>query len=203
VRGESERVRSQSGQRQRPDGHRAAVPELRQVEQELIVALEAALREERERTTELETRVELIEQRLAAASPVAAAHPPSANQTKAPAAAVPTSIDSCRWDEADEETYWLRRCEGFRLCDSSGVLGVVDSVRFGHDLDRPETLIVVARRRWRRRRFEVAASELAEISPDQQQITLAVPARDWLLPTASRRHRPSKPRFPTRNALKH
>jgi len=151
----------------------------------LIVALEAALCEERERTAQLETRLERIEERLGVAAPVDPVPQSAPARTETGAEAPRVSIDTGRWDEAEEETYWLRRCAGFRLCDSSGALGVVESVRFGRDLDRPETLLVVARRHGRRRRFEVAVSELAAISPEQREIRLAVPARDWLLSAPS------------------
>jgi hypothetical protein len=150
----------------------------------LIVALEARLSEERERTAQLEARLERIEEHLGVAARVDAL-PRSDQQTEARAEAPRVSIDTWRWDETEEETYWLRRCEGFHLRDSSGELGVVDSVRFGRELDRPETLLVMARRHGRRRRFEVAVSELAAISPEEREITLAVPARDWLLPSPS------------------
>jgi hypothetical protein len=154
-------------------------------ERDLIVALDAALSEERERTAQLESRLERIEEYLGVEAPFDAVPPSAPGETEARVEAPRVSIDTWHWDEAEEETYWLRRCEGFRVNDSSGALGVVDSVRFGRDLDRPETLLVVARRHGRRRRFEVAVSELAAISPEQREITLAVPARDWLLPAPS------------------
>jgi hypothetical protein len=166
----------------------------------LIVALEAALSEERERTAQLETRLERIEEHLGVGAPVEAVPRPGAGEAEARVEAPRVSIDTWHWDAAEEETYWLRRCEGFRVRDSSGELGVVDSVRFGHDLDRPETLLVVARRHGRRRRFEVAASELAAISPEQREITLAVPARDWLLPSSSPWRILAGPRSPGRIA---
>jgi uncharacterized coiled-coil protein SlyX len=155
-------------------------------ERETLDALEAELVEARQRATELEARVRTIEERLAAAETLdAPARPPHERMVEARPAPI-RSIDSWRWDEAAESAYWLRRCEGFEVTDNSGVLGIVDSIRFGRDLDRPETLMVVAGRRWRRRQFAVAVSELAEVSPEEQRVRLAVPARDWLLPPSRR-----------------
>ncbi len=42
------------------------------------------------------------------------------------------------WDH----DYWLGRCEGFRVDAPSGRLGLVEAVRFGARLDRPDELLV-------------------------------------------------------------
>jgi hypothetical protein len=159
-----------------------------EIEHELIVALEAELSDERERTALLEERLRRVEGRLAARDAAERVAPAPRREVRRRAPV--RSIDPVRWDEAAEWDYWLRRCEGFRLLDHTGVLGVVESVRFGRALDRPETLAVVTGRPWRRRRFEVAVSEVAEVSGERHQITLAVPAGGWLLPAAARRRWP-------------
>jgi hypothetical protein len=179
---------SHSGRRPR-DAQQRAVSERAKLEQELIGTLRTELLEAVERTAQLEKRVQRLEGQLYAANLPDEATPPPPNEPEVVAHLAVRPIESSRWDEAAERAYWLRRCEGFRVCDSSGVLGTVDSIRFGHDLDLPDTLVVLAQRRGRRRRFEIAVSELAKISPEQEEITLAVPARDWLLPTASRSRR--------------
>jgi hypothetical protein len=151
-------------------------------EREKLLAIEAELVEVRERADALEARIRSIEDRLEPKAAGASGLRPPGEAELRPGPV--RSIDSMRWDEVAERAYWLRRCEGFRVSDSSGVLGIVDSIRFGRELDRPETLIVAAGRRWRRRHVEIDVSELAEISPEEQRISLAVPARDWLLPSA-------------------
>jgi hypothetical protein len=40
--------------------------------------------------------------------------------------------------------YWLSRCEGYRVESEAGKLGVVEELRFGSRLDRPDELIVRA-----------------------------------------------------------
>jgi len=42
------------------------------------------------------------------------------------------------WDH----DYWLCRCEGFRVDAPTGSLGLVEAVRFGARLDRPDELLV-------------------------------------------------------------
>lgn len=147
---------------------------------ELITALEAELVEERERANRLEDRINRLEQRLAPPTPAEPVQQ-SPDQGEPVSKTARPTIDSWRWDESDERAYWLRRCEGFRVSDSSGVLGHVDSVRFLRELEEPDTLIVL-NKRWPRRLCEIAVSEVAEIAPERREITLAVPALDWLLP---------------------
>lgn len=38
--------------------------------------------------------------------------------------------------------YWLCRCEGFRVDSEQGRLGIVEEVRFGSRVDRPDWLAV-------------------------------------------------------------
>jgi hypothetical protein len=172
------------------------------MEKEPIAALRDELLYALERTAQLEGRVRRLEEGFAAASPHDVATPPSPSEPEVAHVTV-RPINSWRWDETAEQAYWLRRCKGFRVCDSSGVLGSVDSIRFGDDLDLPETLVVLASHRWRHRRFEVAVSEIADISSEREQITLAVPGRDWLLPAASRWSRLASPRSLGRITAKH
>ncbi len=147
---------------------------------ELITVLEAELVEERERAGRLEDRVNRLEQQLAPSAPAEPVQQ-SPDRGEPVGKTARSTIDSWRWDEADERAYWLRRCEGFRVSDSSGVLGHVESVRFLRELEEPDTLVVL-NKRWPRRECEIAVSEVAEIAPERREITLAVPALDWLLP---------------------
>jgi hypothetical protein len=163
---------------------------------ELITALEAELAEERERTARLEDRVRRLEGQLAPSVPDEADH---ASRVPVEPVVKALSIDSWHWDEGDERAYWLRRCEGFRVSDYSGVLGHVDSIRFEHELEKPDTLVVL-NKRWPRRQCEIPVSDIAEITPERHEITLAVPLRDWLLPprpnvwSRIRPHRTAHPR---------
>jgi hypothetical protein len=69
-----------------------------------------------------------------------------------------------------EPNYWLRRCEGFEVVTSAGRLGYVDEVRFGSRIDRPD--FIVFRSRLRRRHVVVPVSEIEEIAPERERITL-------------------------------
>jgi hypothetical protein len=156
----------------------------------LIGALEAELTEHGEWLARLEARLAEVERRLpesgadlgAAAPEVPAEHAERGKR-------VIREIGAGPWTESAEWSYLLRRCEGFRVCDSSGLLGVVESVRFENDLDLPETLVVGTGGPGRRRHVEIAVSEVANVDPEQQQVKLAVPARAWLFPVSSRRLR--------------
>jgi hypothetical protein len=152
---------------------------------ELMVALEAELTEQSERLARLEARLDEVERRLSGSATAAPEILPAA-QGSSSKHAIP-QIGGWPWDEAAEWSYLLRRCEGFCLCDSSGLLGVVESIRFGNDLELPETLVIATGGRGRRRRVELSVSEVAEVDPEQRQVKLAVPARAWLFP--GRAHR--------------
>jgi len=158
----------------------------------LIAALEAELTEQGERLARLEARLDKVERRLP--EPGAARPDPGTAAPKIARAAhgargdrVVRAIGDWPWNESAEWSYLLRRCDGFRVCDSSGVLGVVESVRFANDLELPETLVVGAGGRGRRRHVEIAVSEVADVDPEKQQVKLAVPARAWLFPGGGQR----------------
>jgi hypothetical protein len=150
-------------------------------------ALEAELTEQGERLARLEARLDEIERRFP--KPGAAAPDPGAAVPQVepiahgdPGQRRVREIAARPWADSDEWSYLLRRCEGFQVCDSSGLLGLVESIRFGYDLELPETLVVDAAGRGRRRQVEIAVSEVAGVYPEQRQVKLAVPARAWLFP---------------------
>jgi len=169
---------------------------------QLIGALEAELAEQGEWLARLQARLDEVERRLAERG---AAVPESGATTgevggathRDPGDHVVRAISGRPWDETAEWSYLLRRCEGFRVCDSSGLLGVVESVRFGNDLELPETLVVGAGGRGRRRHVEIAVSEVADVDSEQRRVKLAVPARAWLFPGSGhrrlRRRSPAEP----------
>ena len=74
------------------------------------------------------------------------------------------------WDR----DYWLCRCEGFRVDAPTGRLGLVEAVRFGSRLDRPDELLVRGGVLGNRRRV-VAVSDVQEVIPRQQRIVLRSP----------------------------
>ena len=67
--------------------------------------------------------------------------------------------------------YWLCRCEGFRVEASTERVGVVESVRFGSRLDRPDELIVRGGV-FGGRRVVIAVSDVEEVVPRQQRLVL-------------------------------
>jgi hypothetical protein len=66
--------------------------------------------------------------------------------------------------------YWLRRCEGFEVVSPAGKLGYVEEVRFGSRIDRPD--FIAFRSRLRRRLVVVPTSDIEEIAPERERITL-------------------------------
>jgi hypothetical protein len=71
------------------------------------------------------------------------------------------------WDQ----DYWLCRCEGFRVDAPNGRLGLVEAVRFGARLDRPDELVVRGGL-LRNRTLVVPVSEIEEVVPRQQRLVL-------------------------------
>ncbi len=86
-------------------------------------------------------------------------------------------IEISRDSAASGRSYWLRRCEGFRVIADSHALGTVEAVRFGRHHDRPDALIVVADGR-RYRLLNVPVEDIAEISHEDELITLASDPRE-------------------------
>ncbi len=71
------------------------------------------------------------------------------------------------WDH----DYWLCRCEGFRVDAPTGRLGLVEAVRFGARLDRPDELLVRGGL-LRNRTLVVPVSDVQEVVPQQQRLVL-------------------------------
>ena len=71
------------------------------------------------------------------------------------------------WDH----DYWLGRCEGFRVDAPSGRLGLVEAVRFGTRLDRPDELLV-RRGLFGNHTLVVPVSDVQEVVPRQQRLVL-------------------------------
>ncbi len=65
---------------------------------------------------------------------------------------------------AFDRDYWLMRCEGYRVQAGDARAGVVDEVRFGSRLDRPD-LLAVRTGRLVRRVVLVPVEEVEEIDP--------------------------------------
>jgi hypothetical protein len=74
------------------------------------------------------------------------------------------------WDQ----DYWLCRGEGFRVDAPNGRLGLVEAVRFGARLDRPDELLVRGGF-LRNRTLVVPVSEVEAVVPRQQRLVLRCP----------------------------
>lgn len=90
----------------------------------------------RERLAELEARLAATEQELRAAHeadvPVLFGDPPAERPPR------PVKALARRYEPGP--TYWLCRCEGFRVATASRTLGTVTGVRYGARVDRPDLL---------------------------------------------------------------
>ncbi len=71
------------------------------------------------------------------------------------------------WDH----NYWLCRCEGFRVDAPTGRLGLVEAVRFGARLDRPDELLVRGGL-LRNRTLVVPVADVQELVPRQPRLVL-------------------------------
>jgi hypothetical protein len=69
-----------------------------------------------------------------------------------------------------DRSYWLCRCQGFRVADEHGPLGRVDGVLFHSRLDRPDCIVV---RAGPRRRFQVPVEEVVSIAPNDSLLVVA------------------------------
>jgi hypothetical protein len=96
----------------------------------------AELARTRERLAELETRLAATEEELHAAHAADARvlfdDPPDERPPR------PVRALARRYEPGP--TYWLCRCEGFRVATASRTLGTVTGVRYGARVDRPDLL---------------------------------------------------------------
>jgi hypothetical protein len=88
-------------------------------------------------------------------------------------------LDKEQHDPADESipaqgaqaTYWLRRCQGFRVDSEGSRIGIVEDVLYGAEYDRPSALLV--RPGIFKRRLEAISLEDVEaIYPREQRLSL-------------------------------
>ena len=150
---------------------------------ESLSALEAELRREQERRQSVERRLGRVEAQLAAlreaiatASRAGLGGADEVAPVPAGPAPRPRMIELARDRASQGEAYWLRRCEGFRVFAETRLLGTVEAVRFGRHHDRPDTLIL-APSGPRHRRLHVPVEAIAEISPDEERITVSADPR--------------------------
>jgi hypothetical protein len=66
---------------------------------------------------------------------------------------------------------WLCRCEGFEVDSPAGRVGVVDGLRFGESVDRPDVLEVRAGP-FRRKLLLIPVEEVDHIFSDEQRLVL-------------------------------
>jgi hypothetical protein len=74
-----------------------------------------------------------------------------------------------------DRSYWLCRCEGFRVEAGDARIGTVEGVLFESRLDRPDVL-VVRTRAFDRRRLHVHVDEVDTIVPGERRVLLTRPA---------------------------
>jgi hypothetical protein len=67
--------------------------------------------------------------------------------------------------------YWLAHCEGYVVRSSGGRLGIVEKVRLAEDVDRAESLTVLAGM-FGRRRLIIDATEIEAIVPHERRVVL-------------------------------
>jgi hypothetical protein len=149
---------------------------------EAFAALKSELRLERERRESIEQHVDQLEAQLAAlAQAVETEHRPrpggGAERAAAGTATTPTRLVEIPASRAlGDRAYWLRRCEGFRVVSGSRFLGTVEALRFERHHDRPDSLILAGAGP-RRRLSHVPVEAIAEITPAEDLIRLAVDPR--------------------------
>jgi hypothetical protein len=153
---------------------------------EAFAALKSELRQERERRESIEEHVDQLEAQLAALALTVESERATragdgggqASRTTTPARLIEITASHSLADRS----YWLRRCEGFRVVIGSRLLGTVEAVRFERHHDRPDSLIVVGPGP-RRRLSDVPVEAVVEIAPAEDLIRLA---DDQLAPRRSR-----------------
>lgn len=72
---------------------------------------------------------------------------------------------------ADEDVYWLSRCEGFSVYDQDGRIGIVHDVRLGQTIDMPDNL-VVRTGLFVRKLVLIPIGQIEGISPHQRRVLL-------------------------------
>ena len=72
--------------------------------------------------------------------------------------------------------YWLAHCEGYVVRSSGGRLGVVEKVRLAEDVDRAESLTVLAGM-FGRRRLIIDVGQVNAIVPHEQRVLLKADAK--------------------------
>lgn len=149
---------------------------------EAYAALKGELRQERERRESIEQHVDQLEAQLAALTLAVESDRETragdgASQASGRRATTPARLIEIPASRTlADRSYWLRRCEGFRVVIGSRSLGTVEAVRFERHHDRPDSLILVGTGP-RRRLSYVPVEAIAEIAPAEDLIRLAADPR--------------------------
>lgn len=77
----------------------------------------------------------------------------------------------------DPRTYWLGRCEGFRVDTPQGRFGLVEAVMFRSRPDEPDALIVRAGL-LTRRLVLVPIEDVAQVAPERRRVVLSQAPED-------------------------
>jgi hypothetical protein len=131
-----------------------------------LAQMEAELREQLRWVMELEHQLEAVARQSVDgldSGPMA----PTNDHRASPRTVVLRSPNS-----PPDRDYWLSRCEGFLVESPKGAVGVVDGVRFGSRIDRPD-LIEVEFGRLRRRMLLIPVEEVEDVCGDEERVTLS------------------------------
>jgi hypothetical protein len=85
-----------------------------------------------------------------------------------------------------DRDYWLSHADGFAVDAARGRVGVVEEVRFGSRIDRPDFLVVRAGR-FGRRRLLVPVEDVEQVRPRAKKLQLR-PTADPLHHDSRNRH---------------
>jgi len=105
----------------------------------------------------------------------------------------------------DQGSYWLARCEGFRVDSPEGRFGLVEAVMFRVRPDEPDALVVRAGVLGRRLVL-VPIEDVREVVPRRQRIELTVPPEesgvDFVTQVRTRLRRLAREGTPTSRRLR-
>jgi hypothetical protein len=155
----------------------AAIPDADRAK--TLRALAAEFVEERARFSQIEEelyrqglKVSGLDARLGALTRLAGSDPsPDADALAGERPTQRRTVDPHPSRVSLERDYWLCRCDGFRIDSPAGSVGIVEGLRFGSRVDRPDLLAVRAGL-FGRRLLLIRVEEVDRIVSDEQRIVL-------------------------------
>lgn len=138
-------------------------------EQATLGRMEKELNEQVHRVAELKDQIDAVVDVLAARNIEHPTRPPAMQSGEDPADRPIVPLRPSQ--EALDRNYSLRRCEGFLVASPTGNVGVVEGVRFGSQLDRPD-LLEVSIGHLQPELLLVPVEEVEHISFEEQRVVL-------------------------------